>query len=223
MYSVPTLTLLSVTGKMGPGHLSQLQLQVLSQTRQLYWCLGGWKQQWFLRSTNPLSCVQVAYIQSLWNKRNERMLPSQRFLQTSEKKGSAQTFLPPSTLIIILQDYSFTSLRSLLKCCLIWEKAVLTMILEQELPHCASPSPAALLLYSSGHDKAWSLFACLVLPPPPVECKFHGSKNYPLLLVSSLNHSRRSIETYRKAESFKWIGFPFLARWWPRIFWPHWP
>ena len=144
---MPTLTLLSVTGKMGPGHLSQLQLEVLSQTRQLYWCLRGWKQQWFLRSTNPLSCVQVPYIQSLWNKRNEGMLPSQRFLQTSKKKGSAQAFLPPPP-IIILQDHSFTSLRSVLKCRLIWEKATLTTILERELPCCASPSPrcsAALL------------------------------------------------------------------------------
>lgn len=60
-------------------------------------------------------------------------------------------------------------------------------------------------------------------PPPPVECKFHGSENYPLFLVSFLNHSRCSIKTYGKAGRFKWIGFPFLARRWPRIFWPNRP
>lgn len=150
------------------------------------------------------------------------MLPSQCFLQTSEKKGSAQAFLPPpphyhsTRLFIYLTQVSAEMLPHL-------RESRLDHDIRTKLPCCASPSPTALLLYSSGHDKAWSLFACLVLPPPPVECKFHGSKNYPLFLVSSLNHSRRSIKTYGKAESFKWIGFPFLARRWPRIFWPHWP
>lgn len=207
---------------MGPGHLSQLQLEVLSQTRQLCWCLRGWKRQWFLRSTSPLSCVQAPYIQSPWNERSERMRPSQRFLQTSRKKGSAQAFSPPHLPIIILQDYSLTSLRSLLKCCLIWEKAVLTTILEPELPCCAlSPLPCHFTLQDTTRPALY-LPACF-LPPPPVECKFHGSENYPLFLVSFLNHSRCSIKTYGKAERFKWTGFPFLARRWPRIFWPNWP
>lgn len=175
---------------MGPGHLSQLQLEVLSQTRQLYWCLRGWKQQWFLRSTNPLSCVQVPYIQSLWNKRNEGMLPSQRFLQTSKKKGSAQAFLPPPPHYHSARPFIY-----LTQVC----AEMSPHLRESHLDHnirtraallCVTLSPLLCCFTLQDTTRPGLYLPVWFWPLPPVECKFHGSKNYPLFLVSFLNHSR---------------------------------
>lgn len=151
------------------------------------------------------------------------MPASQHPLQTYKGETLYTSILlaPPNPLSTY-KTHSFTLFMSLRKCCLIWEKPFLTTISRTTAPllH-VIVCPPTLLFYSSRHNKAWYVTACLFFIPTPSKMYVPWRQEL-LFLVHLLNHSRCSRKIYWKAERFKWTGLLFLAIRGTRIFWPSW-